>query len=315
MSRAFPDLHVAVLMGGLSSEREVSLVSGAGCADALERLGARVSRVDAGRDLAAGAGRAEARRRASTPCTATGARTAASRACWRPWPSPTPTPACWPRRWPWTRPRPRRCWRRRASSCPAAGCSTAHEVAARPRHAAALCGQAQRRGLVGRRVPGLRGRQRPAAARSAADAGPIGEQVMVEPYIPGKELAVAVGDERPARPDGHRHRARPRASMTTRPSTARAAPSTSCRPNLPPHVFETAHATWPSWRTPRLVAAALPDPTSVMTTLRTFLVLLEVNTQPGMTPDLARSRAGRPCRDGVSTHLVLWITEDASCPR
>jgi D-alanine-D-alanine ligase len=44
--------HVAVLMGGLSSEREVSLVSGGACADALERLGARVSRVDAGRDIA-----------------------------------------------------------------------------------------------------------------------------------------------------------------------------------------------------------------------------------------------------------------------
>ena len=44
--------HVAVLLGGLSSEREVSLVSGAACADALGRLGATVSRVDAGRDLA-----------------------------------------------------------------------------------------------------------------------------------------------------------------------------------------------------------------------------------------------------------------------
>src|SRR5579862_7041807 len=45
-------LHVAVLMGGISAEREVSLVSGAACADALDRLGARVSRIDAGRDLA-----------------------------------------------------------------------------------------------------------------------------------------------------------------------------------------------------------------------------------------------------------------------
>ncbi|HLK26056.1 MAG TPA: D-alanine--D-alanine ligase [Caulobacteraceae bacterium] len=44
--------HIAVLMGGISSEREVSLVSGAACADALERLGAKVSRVDAGRDIA-----------------------------------------------------------------------------------------------------------------------------------------------------------------------------------------------------------------------------------------------------------------------
>ena len=44
--------HVAVLLGGLSPEREVSLVSGDACAGALERLGAQVSRIDAGRDLA-----------------------------------------------------------------------------------------------------------------------------------------------------------------------------------------------------------------------------------------------------------------------
>jgi D-alanine-D-alanine ligase len=43
--------HVAVLLGGLSSERDVSLRSGAACAEALARLGYRVSRVDAGRDL------------------------------------------------------------------------------------------------------------------------------------------------------------------------------------------------------------------------------------------------------------------------
>jgi D-alanine-D-alanine ligase len=44
--------HVALLMGGLSSEREVSLVSGRECGDALERLGAKLTRIDAGRDLA-----------------------------------------------------------------------------------------------------------------------------------------------------------------------------------------------------------------------------------------------------------------------
>jgi len=51
--RPLSHLHVAVLLGGLSAEREVSLVTGVACADALERLGARVTRVDAGRDLAA----------------------------------------------------------------------------------------------------------------------------------------------------------------------------------------------------------------------------------------------------------------------
>ncbi|HEX9753587.1 MAG TPA: D-alanine--D-alanine ligase [Methyloceanibacter sp.] len=45
-------IHVAVLMGGLSSEREVSLRSGAACADALEAQNYRVSRLDVGRDVA-----------------------------------------------------------------------------------------------------------------------------------------------------------------------------------------------------------------------------------------------------------------------
>jgi len=45
-------LHVAVLMGGWSAEREVSLMSGNGIADALKSLGHRVSRVDMDRDVA-----------------------------------------------------------------------------------------------------------------------------------------------------------------------------------------------------------------------------------------------------------------------
>ena len=45
-------LHIAVLMGGWSAEREVSLLSGAGVADALESLGHRVTRVDMDRDVA-----------------------------------------------------------------------------------------------------------------------------------------------------------------------------------------------------------------------------------------------------------------------
>ena len=45
--------HVAVLMGGRSSEREVSLVSGGACADALETAGLRVSRIDVGEHLSA----------------------------------------------------------------------------------------------------------------------------------------------------------------------------------------------------------------------------------------------------------------------
>lgn len=44
--------HVAVLLGGFSSERPVSLSSGNACAGALEAEGYRVSRVDVGHDIA-----------------------------------------------------------------------------------------------------------------------------------------------------------------------------------------------------------------------------------------------------------------------
>ncbi|HEX8402541.1 MAG TPA: D-alanine--D-alanine ligase [Allosphingosinicella sp.] len=45
-------LHIVVLMGGWSAEREVSLTSGAGVADALEAQGHRVTRIDMDRDVA-----------------------------------------------------------------------------------------------------------------------------------------------------------------------------------------------------------------------------------------------------------------------
>jgi D-alanine-D-alanine ligase len=44
--------HVAVLMGGWSAEREVSLRSGRACAEALQAQGYRVTRIDVGRDIA-----------------------------------------------------------------------------------------------------------------------------------------------------------------------------------------------------------------------------------------------------------------------
>lgn len=44
--------HVAVVMGGWSPERDISLISGEGCAKALEASNYQVSRIDAGRNLA-----------------------------------------------------------------------------------------------------------------------------------------------------------------------------------------------------------------------------------------------------------------------
>jgi len=52
MARLSP-LHILVLMGGWANEREVSLMSGSGVADALESAGHRVTRLDMDRDVAA----------------------------------------------------------------------------------------------------------------------------------------------------------------------------------------------------------------------------------------------------------------------
>jgi D-alanine-D-alanine ligase len=53
MGRRGMGKHVAVLMGGWSAERDVSLRSGAACAAALTRLDYRVTQIDVARDIAA----------------------------------------------------------------------------------------------------------------------------------------------------------------------------------------------------------------------------------------------------------------------
>jgi D-alanine-D-alanine ligase len=52
MTQPLTNHHIAVLLGGPSAEREVSLASGAAYVAALERLGARVTPIDPGRDVA-----------------------------------------------------------------------------------------------------------------------------------------------------------------------------------------------------------------------------------------------------------------------
>ncbi|CAN5152790.1 D-alanine--D-alanine ligase [soil metagenome] len=51
MSRKPPKTHVAVLMGGWSAERDVSLSTGAACAQALNRAGFMVTELDVQRDI------------------------------------------------------------------------------------------------------------------------------------------------------------------------------------------------------------------------------------------------------------------------
>lgn len=53
MSVSVSPLHIVVLMGGWSAERPVSLMSGAGIAEALESLGHKVTRIDMDREVGA----------------------------------------------------------------------------------------------------------------------------------------------------------------------------------------------------------------------------------------------------------------------
>jgi D-alanine--D-alanine ligase len=53
VTRRFRSARVAILLGGLSAEREISLQSGAAVVQALRSLGYRVTAVPVGRDLAA----------------------------------------------------------------------------------------------------------------------------------------------------------------------------------------------------------------------------------------------------------------------
>ena len=313
MNRPFSDLHVAVLMGGLSAEREVSLSSGEECAKALERLGARVSRVDAGRDLAnvlSGLIRPDVALNClhgkwgedgcvqgvletlKLPYTHSGVLASALAM---------------------DKEKSKAVLRAAGVRVPGGGLYDRHEVASRhvidPPYIIKPNAEGSSVGVF--LVPeGANGPQ----AEVGYPEWVYGEQVVVEPYIPGKELAVAVLGE----PGG------PRALTVTdiTPTKgfydyeAKYAPGGSVHvlpAVLPPHVFEAA------MREAELAHTAMGCRGVSRTDFRyddvkDDLVLLEVNTQPGMTPtSLAPEQAAHV---GMSYEdLVRWMVEDASCPR
>jgi len=285
MTRPFSDLHVAVLMGGLSSEREVSLSSGKGCADALEGQVARVSRVDAGRDLAQvladlkpdvvfnalhGAWGEDGcvqgvLETLGIPYTHSGVLASALAM---------------------DKEKSKAVLKAAGVVVPGGGLFDRHAVAKghvipppyviKPNAEGSSVG-----------VYLVREGEPPCAA--PGEAGWVwGEQVMVEPFIAGKELAVTVLGERSG----------PRALTIT---------------VLPPHVFERA------LRESELAHTAMGCRGVSRSDFRyddvkDELVLLEVNTQPGMTPtSLSPEQAAHVGMDYKT--LVRWMVEDASCPR
>ena len=312
MSKPFAGRHVCVLMGGLSPEREVSLVSGAACADALERLGAKTTRLDAGRDVAE-------RLAALKPDVAFNALHGAwgEDGCVQ---GVLETLAI-----PYTH------------SGVLASALAMDKAKAKAVLAAA-----------GVRVPGGGLFNRREAGRDHVMAPPyvvkpnaqgssvgvflvfegansppvellredwsLGEEVMIEPYIAGKELCVTVLGEV----------AGPRALAVTDIIAATTFYDYEAKygEGGSRHVIPAdlpAQATQAAMRLAEAAHAALGcrgltrsdfryDP------VKDDLVLLEVNTQPGMTPTSLAPEQAAYCGMGFD-RLVEWIVEDASCPR
>jgi len=296
--------HVAVLLGGLSSEREVSLVSGRECADALERLGARVSRIDAGRDLAqvlaalkpdvcfnalhgewgedgCVQGVLETLAIPYTHCGVLASALAMDKA------------------------KAKAVLAAAGVIVPGGGLFNRYDVAAGhvlpPPYVVKPNAEGSSVGVFIVHD----GANRP-PQEVVAPSWTFGEEVMVEPYIRGMELAVGVMDGK---------------AMTVTEIVSKTAfydyeakygegGSEHVVPaRIPPHVMEK------SKKLSEMAHAALGCRGVTRSDLRyddinDVLVLLEVNTQPGMTPtSLVPEQAAA---GGVDfDRLVLWITEDA----
>ena len=312
MTRPLSELHVAVLMGGLSSEREVSLSSGKGCADALEAQGARVTRIDAGRDLAQVLA-------ALKPDVVLNAlhgewgEDGCVQGILETLQIPYSHSGVLASALTMDKDKTKAVLGAAGVKVPGGGLFDRREVARRhviePPYIIKPNAEGSSVGvyLV---LAGANGPQ----TEVGADDWTYGEMVMVEPYIPGKELAVAVIGEVTG----------PRALTVTDITPvkgfydyeAKYAPGGSVHKlpaDLPPHVFEAA------LRESEQAHAALGCRGVSRTDFRyddvkDELVLLEVNTQPGMTPTSLVPEQAVHC--GMTYQdLVRWMVEDASCPR
>ncbi len=313
MTRPLADLHVAVLMGGLSSEREVSLSSGKGCAEALEAQGARVTRVDAGRDLAQVLA-------ALKPDVAFNAlhghygEDGCAQGVLETLGIPYTHSGVLASALAMDKDKSKAVLRAAGLVVPGGGLFDRHRGRQPPRDPAPLCDQAQCRGLLGR---GLSGDARGPTVLVAEVGEPgwaYGERVMVEPFIAGRELCVTVLGEETG----------PRALTVTDITPTRGfydyeakyTPGGSIHvlpADIPAHVFEAALRQVERAHT-AMGCRGVTRSDFRYDDIKDDLVFLEINTQPGMTPTSLSPEQAAYCGMDYKA-LVRWMVEDASCPR
>jgi D-alanine-D-alanine ligase len=301
---------VAVLMGGLSPEREVSLVTGRECADALERLGATVVRIDAGRDLTAkltaanpdvvfnalhGEWGEDGRVQGildtlGVPYTHSGVLASALAM---------------------DKEKAKAVLRTAGVVVPGGGLFDRREAARdhvmAPPYVVKPNAQGSSVGVFIVRE----GANRPPVELSS-ETWTFGEEVLIEPYIRGQELAVAVLGDRAlavteilADADGGFYDFEAKYGDHAAPHSL---------PARIPEEIATQAMRMAELAHRALGCRGLTRSDFRYDDLNRLLVLLEVNTQPGMTPtSLAPEQAAHVGMDFDS--LVLWITEDARCPQ
>ena len=304
MSLPLSGHHVALLLGGLSSEREVSLSSGKECGAALERLGAKVTYVDAGRDLAqvltalkpdvvfnalhgewgedgCVQGILETLK---VPYTHSGVLASALAM---------------------DKAKAKAVMAAAGVAVPGGGLFNRHVAAADHVMAPPYVIKPNAEGSSVGVFIVREGANRP-PQELVSPQWTFGEEVMIEPYIRGRELAVAVMDGKALSVTD----IIPQTEFYDYEAKYAEGGSVHVVPaDIPKHAFEKA------LELSELAHAALGCRGVTRSDLRyddinDILVLLEVNTQPGMTPtSLAPEQAAHK---GVDfDRLVLWITEDA----
>ncbi len=312
MSRPVSETHVAVLMGGWSSEREVSLVSGKACADALRRVGYRVSEVDVDHDVAS-ALKALAPHVAFNALHGPYGEDGCVQGVLEILQIPYTHSGVMASALSMDKDKSKAVLKAAGVTVPGGGLFDRHAVAAGHVIAPPYVVKPNAEGSsVG--VYLVREGSNDFATEVGASDWTYGEKVMVEPYVAGKELCVTViGEE-----------AGPRALTVTDITPAKGfydyeakyAPGGSTHQlpaDLPPAIFERclreaekAHVAMGCRGVSRSDFRYDGD--------KDVLVLLEINTQPGMTPtSLAPEQAAHVGMNFEA--LVQWMVEDASCRR
>jgi D-alanine-D-alanine ligase len=301
--------RVAVLMGGASAEREVSLVSGKDCAEALRAAGYDVTTIDAGRDVSALIAALDPRPDVvfnalhgrwgedgciqgvldllGIPYTHSGLLASALAM---------------------DKPMAKRIFAAAGLRCPGGKLVTREDFAKGEPMARPYVMKPYNEGSsVGVRIVRQGDNLPPLASE-----WPYGLAALVEPFIPGRELTVAVMGDRPlavtelkSKSNFYDYEAKYTEGITTHLLPA----------PLPPKVYEAALA----------AALAAHRALGCRGVSRSdfryddtkgdgpeHLYLLEVNTQPGMTPlSLAPEQAKHV---GISFRaLVSWMVENAQC--